>query len=232
MNLADMAADIAAKKPTLFRRVFVFAGSFDPFAIHHLEIVGKLIELKRLMMVTDPSVPVDIVVWPISAYASKQQVAAAEDRKGMLERGLAGLDVVLQLDDLLHDSFGYTSTYEMQNKLALQHHTELQHEYFVSNPSVITEVWHVIGADNVDHIKEWNEGRNLWERARFIVIARPGYEPVKLPPRSVLLVGETFRGTSCTNIRTLIAVNEPWEHFVPEPVADYIKTRGFYQPKR
>ena len=46
MFAKDVAACIVAEKPTLFRRLIVFAGSFDPFALHHREIVEQLVKLK------------------------------------------------------------------------------------------------------------------------------------------------------------------------------------------
>jgi nicotinate (nicotinamide) nucleotide adenylyltransferase len=231
MTLSEVAAQIAASKPTLFRRAFVFAGSFDPFAVHHREIVEKLVELKNGMRRLDPDVPVEIIVWPIVAYATKQQIASAEDRKEMLVRALVGLDVRPELNDLRYDGFGYTSTHQMQTMLSAELRTDIRHEYFVPihTPAILTEVWHVVGADNVDNIKEWNEGYDLWNRARFIVVSRPGHEPTELPPHSIIIANEAAENRSGTNIRALIAAKQPWEHLVSESVAAYIKERGLYQ---
>lgn len=235
MDIAEIAVGIAARKPALFRRVINYAGSFDPFATHHLRVIDLLINLKHFMMQADRSVPVDIVVWPIGAYASKMQVADPEDRREMLQRGLGDRKVALHLDDLEHDTFSYTSTHEMQNHFALQHRTDLQREYGVPLHvpiSTITEVWHVIGTDNVGHIKEWNEGLNLWKQSCFIVIGRPGVALAELPPKGIVLSAGNSDDVSSTNIRKLIAAKQPWEHLVPEAVASYIKEHGLYRPRQ
>lgn len=232
MFAKDVAACIVAEKPTLFRRLIVFAGSFDPFALHHREIVEQLVKLKYWMTYIDLDVPVEIVVWPIGAYATKQQATPAHARAAMLAHGLSGLDVTLHMDDLRHDDCGYTSTYEMQVKFSAAPSEVLRHQYFVPHhmPLVLTEVWHVIGADNIGEIKLWNEGFQLWRQARFIVLTRPGYKVAELPPKSILLEFETPQNASCTNIRKLIAAKQPWEHLVPRTVAACIKENGLYQP--
>jgi len=232
MKLA--AACIAEDKPVIFRRVLVFAGSFDPFAMHHREIVEKLLTLKRLMVNDEPGVPVDVVVWPVGAYGTKQQVALPRDRMEMLQRGLRGLDVTLNLDDLLSDDFGYTSTYQMEVRIAAKFQEELQDDYLVPvQAQVITQVWHVIGADIVGQIKEWNEGFKLWQQGRFIVVSRPGYKPKELPPKSIVLpAGKMVPGAASTNIRKLIAAKQPWEHLVPEEVATYITRHRLYRTIR
>lgn len=232
MFAKDVAARIAAGKPTLFRRVIVFAGSFDPFAVHHREIVEQLVELKYWMTYLDLDVPVDLLVWPVGAYATKHQSAPAVHRKAMLELGLDGLDVVLRSDDLEHDDIGYTSTYEMQAQLSSDIRYDLRDEYCAHHhtPVVLTEVWHAIGADNIGEIKLWNEGFQIWRQARFIVLARPGYKVGELPRKSILLELKKSLDASCTNIRELIAAKKPWEHLVQDTVAAYIKKHGLYQP--
>lgn len=232
MKLA--AACIAGQKPIVFRRAFVFAGSFDPFAMHHREIVEKLLTLKRLILADEPGIPVDVIVWPVGAYGTKQQVAPPADRMEMLQRGLQGFDVTLNLDDLLNDSFGYTSTYQMEVRIAAEFQEALQDDYLVpAHAPVLTQVWHVIGSDIVDQIKEWNEGLRLWSRGRFIVVNRPGYKLKELPPRSIVLSeGKLVPGAASTNIRKLITAKQPWEHLVPGKVAAYIKRHHLYQPNR
>ena len=65
MNIADTAREIAKDRPILFRRMLLYPGSFDPPANHHIDIIVKLIELKRSMEQCDPTVPVDVVAWPV-----------------------------------------------------------------------------------------------------------------------------------------------------------------------
>lgn len=227
MSIQKAVAYLARKVPILFRRFFIFAGSFDPWGIHHHEILMALQALAHLLEAQD-GIRTQVVVWPVSAYDDKQQVASVEDRLTMLTNALDGLSVELVTDDLRHEGFGYTSTYQMQARFVFEPSSELQYEYLSPQhrPGVLGEVWHVIGADNVDNIKRWNEGRELWTQARWIVIDRPGYSPKEYPPKSIRL-SITAKG-SCTDLRARIAAKESWEHLVPEPVAAHIKERGLY----
>ncbi len=207
--------------------IFIFAGSFDPWGRHHQAILAALKALADTLQAQD-SVSTRVVVWPVGAYSDKQQVASVEDRLIMLTKALEGLTVELVTDDLKHEGFGYTSNYQMQARFAFEPSSELQHEYLSPQhrPGVLGEVWHVIGADNVDNIKRWNEGRELWTQARWIVIDRPGYAPKELPPKSICL--SVPAEGSCTDLRARIANNQSWEHLVSETVALYIKKRGLY----
>ncbi len=227
MEVQEAATRIAHKAPTLFRRFFLLPGSFDPCAKHHRKIVEALRAL-AVSAETEDKIPTRVVVWPIGPYDDKQQVASVEDRLNMLTQALEGLPIELITDDLKHEGFGYTSNYQMQARFAFEPSSELQHEYLSPQhrPGVLGEVWHVIGADNVNNIKRWNEGRDLWTQARWIVIDRPGYAPKELPPKSIVL--SVSAEGSCTDLRARIANNQPWEHLVSESVALYIKERGLY----
>jgi nicotinic acid mononucleotide adenylyltransferase len=232
MELAGVAKSIGASKLTLFKRTLLLAGSFDPFALHHREIVEKLLVLKAELIAADPLVPIEIVVWPVGPYSTKQQVAPAAVRKEMLLAGLEGLDVEVNTHDLDYTDCGYTSTYEMQAQLTYNPKTEWREEYLAIRlvPVVLNEVWHVIGADNVDGIRGWDQGNDLWRHGRFLILSRPGSVPEKLPSYHQLL--DLHIPASCTDIRQLIGERKPWEHLVAPAVTGIITSNRLYGYKK
>ncbi len=232
MELASVAQKIDANKPTLFKRTFVFAGSFDPFAPHHRRIITDVLQpIKSSLLQQDPSLPVEIVIWPVGPYSAKQQVAPAAARKEMLFAGLGDVvhDIKVETHDLDYPGCGYTSTYSMQAQLANNPRTDWREEYLIvlSSPAVLTEIWHVIGADNVDGIRDWDQGSDLWKHGRFLILPREGYTPKKLPPHHEMLDPENLSGES-TTIRDAIAKRQPWEHLVAPAVAAIIKRDKLY----
>ena len=232
MALSLVARSIGLSKPSLFKRTLIFAGSFDPFALHHESILQKLLGLKELLIKEDPTVPIDVIVWPVGPYKEKTQITTPMDRWAMLKLGLEEYpSVKLNTHDLENDFLGYSSTFDMQRALAFEPKTALTESYHspLYMPGVLNEIWHVIGADNVDHIRDWEMGPNLWKFARWIIVPREGFTPAKLPSHSHLL--DPIPG-SCTNIRTDIASGNPWEHAVKPQVAEYIKHYGLYGYRR
>ncbi len=235
MDTKQLAAQLSGKPPTRFRKKLVFAGSFDPFANHHRALIEELLLVKAdiiaNMTAKKQEVEVSVVVWPVGPYSEKQQIAPPEARMKMLRADLKGVDVHLELHDLEFPESGYTSTFEMQRQLCRETSAELAYEYLIVDglPDIMTEVWHVVGSDNVAKIKGWDDGSRLWKQARFIVLARDGYVPEELPSNSFVLEGKPG---SCSSIRELIANGDVWEHLVSEDVAAIIKNDSLYGYKK
>lgn len=197
-------------------RLLVFAGSFDPLAAHHVNIIRHVLLVTRDLYFRAEGISAEVVIWPVGAYSTKQQVASGENRKAMLAAGLDDLDVVLVTRDL-DLSEGYTPTAQMEELL-----------------SPYGEVLHVIGADNVPNIRSWEEGERLWKQSKFVILSRPGYWLVE-QPSFIFNVPVTYDGQSSA-VRSRIAAGEPWRDLVPPPVASIIESDGLYgyrpQPRR
>ena len=99
------------------------------------------------------------------------------------------------------------------------------------------EVWHVVGADLVDGgargesliQRTWERGRELWNKVRFLVMTRPGYEIAHedLPPRVELL--EIEETGSSTAIRDAVGRGESATEVITTRALDYIERYGLYR---
>jgi nicotinic acid mononucleotide adenylyltransferase len=232
MDWQEFVASVAASRPALFRRAFVYAGSFDPIGPHHVGIIEELVRYKEWLLAEDPTVPVRVIVWPVGPYDGKTQLAPPKVRKEMLTAALAHLGNRIEIEtiDLDTERAIGTTTYRMQEMLSHVPHTEMRDIYFtpLAVPSVVTEVWHVIGVDNVDQIKKWEQGEELLRHnARFIALARTGYEPKTKLPKGAVVLDFGVSGAS-TDIRTAIKSGEPWEHLLHPHVAAIVKREKLY----
>jgi NAD kinase len=99
------------------------------------------------------------------------------------------------------------------------------------------EVWHVVGADWLTGGGEgrsaihtgWERGPELWDRAHFAVLTRPGHvlDPRDLPRRHELLVLELDE--SSTEIRDLILHGENASRMMVPRAQRYIERYGLYR---
>lgn len=100
-------------------------------------------------------------------------------------------------------------------------------------------VWLALGSDwfqtREDGLSEiqrwWENGKNLWKKANFAVIAREGYDlnPQKLPPHHRI-----FRpgiGGSSKRIRQMTFLREDTSNLVTPRVREYIERYGLYRGK-
>ncbi|MEY4723049.1 MAG: hypothetical protein RLZZ324_562 [Candidatus Parcubacteria bacterium] len=97
-------------------------------------------------------------------------------------------------------------------------------------------VWHVIGADMVQHgavgkaaIQQWEGGERLWRDLRWAVVTREGYPlaPGDLPPGAKIVAHGTD-GASST-IRHLRYAGKPFAHLVTPQVAAFIERYDLYR---
>lgn len=213
------------ERPTLFQRVLLMAGGFDPFAQHHKDIVLALSEIPDVNRIV--IYPVGPYRDPNSGFPEKNPLASIQHRVAMCRLGTQGIDRI-EVDDYDARILGFTSTWDQ----LIRYSSTPRRDCFalfgpmLLMPVLVRDVWLVIGADNVQYIKTWNDGSELWNNARFIIVSRPGEAPTELPKnyRSLKL---NLTGNS-KNIRPHIANGDAWEHLVPPDVAEYIKLNGLY----
>ena len=85
MALSLVARSIGLSKPSLFKRTLIFAGSFDPFALHHESILQKLLGLKELLIKVDPTVLIDGIVGPVGPFTEKTRSTTPKFRWAVLQ---------------------------------------------------------------------------------------------------------------------------------------------------
>jgi nicotinate-nucleotide adenylyltransferase len=90
-------------------------------------------------------------------------------------------------------------------------------------------LYYLVGADQVAKLGQWREAGELARAAEFVVIPRPGQEPVAMPEpfRARQLVGFPV-GISSSQIRARLRAGLPIEHLVPGAVAEALANNRLY----
>lgn len=191
-------------------RIAIFGGSFNPPCLHHQEIARQLsAEFDRLIIV------------PCGKRDDKDLIS--NDNRGVMANiAFCGCPNA-QID--FHDLHNcvYTPTYLLEERYAAQY------------PGV--EIWHVVGSDLVVGGRDknsqiqttWKNGPEIWQKLKFCIIIRPGYEltPDDLPPISKVLEAEKVFGSG-TEVRALLASHKDTSDFLDETVLTYIKAHKLY----
>ena len=92
-----------------------------------------------------------------------------------------------------------------------------------------TELFYLIGEDHVPLLSKWRAADELARLAEFLVIPRPGHEPLPLPApfRGRALKGFPL-GVSSSQIRARIQAGRPIRDLVPSAVAEAIHNHALY----
>ena len=92
------------------------------------------------------------------------------------------------------------------------------------------EIFLVLGVDAALGIDTWHRASDVKQRARFLVLPRPGFDPGELrenlPAATVLEMEEL--DLSSTAIRRRAREGEPFRFLVPYGVYEYIVENGLY----
>lgn len=190
-------------------RVGVFGGSFDPPHVGHLLVASdaaEQLELDRVLFVPTATQPLK---------ADRQAVPAAV-RVAMLD-ALLGDDPRFALERLEVDRGGLSFTVDTLATLA---------DRWPGGELVL-----LAGADVLATFARWREPHRVRQLATLVVLTRgeaaevpsgfPGGPPVFLPTRRV--------DVSSTEVRARLAAGRPIRGFVPEAVADLIRSVGLYR---
>jgi nicotinate-nucleotide adenylyltransferase len=193
----------------------VLGGSFDPIHHAHLfsaEDAGAAFGLQRVLLL------------PASRSPLKgRQPAAPADRVAMARLAAAGnprLEVSTVDVDRPPPSF-------MVDTLTL-----LAGQYAGADLNLI------LGVDALQDFLEWRDPEQILDRARLIVVSRPGYE-LAIPPAMARHLGQrTARivlhpmpklEISSTDIRRRIDAGLPVRYLIPNAVERYVVERGLYR---
>ena len=200
------------------KRVGVLGGTFDPVHIGHLVAAEEAAAVFEL----------DVVLFaPARVPPHKLDAAMSDsaDRLAMLELAIAGNDrFAISRVDL--DREGPHYTLDMLDLLRVE-----------LGLSAADELVFIMGADSLVDLPTWRDPLGIARKARFAVVARPGYEPdwgaleAALPgvAAHVDLLPVPLIGVSGTDLRRRVRAGEPIRYQVPEPVREYIIDHGLYK---
>jgi NAD kinase/nicotinic acid mononucleotide adenylyltransferase len=191
-------------------RLAIFGGSFNPPGHHHAQIARELArhfdEVRIIPCGPRPDKPVTDSVPPVYRATLADIVFG----------GIPG--VTVDLSDFERETF--SRHFELQERLEKNH-----------------ELWHVIGADLIKGgavgqspiQRTWAQGAELWKKAQFAVLRRPGhaFDPKDLPPRSKLIEFE-IEGAS-TTIRENLSRGESVASMLHPRALAYIERYGLYR---
>jgi len=190
------------------QRLGLFGGSFDPIHSGHLLMAQAAIEelqLDRLFFIPAARSP----------FKPDRQPAPDAQRAALIRLALAG-QVCCEVDEqeLHRQGTSYT--------------IETIRDYARRFPK--TELFYLVGADNVAKLNEWREAAELARLATFVAIPRPGEAPPMFPApfRGRMLNGFPF-GVSSSQIRARVRAGQSIQNLVPAAVAEAIGKLGLYR---
>jgi len=93
------------------------------------------------------------------------------------------------------------------------------------------EMFFITGADALSQIVSWKRIDELFTKAHFIGVTRPGFrlDGHHLPQGSVSLIEVPAMAISSTACRDRVCAGLPVWYLVPDGVVQYISKRGLYQ---
>ena len=192
------------------QKIALFGGNFNPPGVHHRLLVEHLSKHFDL-----------VIIVPCGPRTDKQVVNNIDPvyRATMADLAFRGIpNTRVELFDLEQNSF--TRSHVLESRFA--------HE---------GEIWHVVGSDLVAKDQEgrsaiqktWEKGEELWQRGRFVVVTRAGFEisEADLPPNAKLF-DLKLEGAS-DQIRERLFRRERVNAMVTPDVLGYIERYGLYR---
>jgi len=189
------------------QRLGLYGGSFDPVHCGHLLVAQAACEelaLTRLFFIPAAQSP----------FKPQSAPAPASERLRMLRFALAGQSHY-EIDEQELKRGGTSFTIDTVR------------DYARRFPQA--ELFCLIGADHVPTLPAWREAAELARSVEFVVIPRPGQQPVPLPPpfHGRELVGFPL-GVSSSQIRGRVRAGLAIQGLVPEAVAEAIRNSKLY----
>lgn len=187
-------------------RIGVFGGSFDPVHQGHLAVALEAARQLKLDQVR--FVPARLQ--PLKLGGPR---ASPDDRAAMLRLALHGHPaLVLDLREVRRPGPSYT--------------VDTLRELKVERPQ--DQLFLLVGADAARDLPRWREADEIGRLATLVVVPRSGGAPPPLPAPAVTLTLDPI-DVSATAVREAAANEQPVDHLVPKPVADYIADQRLYR---
>jgi nicotinate-nucleotide adenylyltransferase len=185
----------------------LFGGSFDPVHLGHLlvaQAAKEELSLDRIFFIPAAHSP----------FKPQSHASPAADRLRLLRLALCGYTWA-EIDD------------QEIRRGGISYSIDTVRDYLTRFPKATLH--YLIGADNVATLPKWREANELAKLTQFIVIPRPGEQPMNLP---VPFSGKTLRGfplaVSSSEIRERVRTGLPIRNLVPAVVEESIKATGMY----
>jgi nicotinate-nucleotide adenylyltransferase len=184
------------------KKIAIYGGTFDPIHHAHLILAREAVETLDLNKVI-------LVPAAISPLKKAAPVANGEVRLAMLRAATKG-EPEFEVDEceLLRPPPSYTI-----DTVEEIHRRECD-----------TEIYCLIGEDNVSQLPRWHRFAELEKMVRFVILDRSG----KQPSHSYRLIHRRI-DISATEIRRRVAQNESIRHLVPESVEEIIQREKLYR---
>jgi len=185
----------------------LYGGSFDPVHLGHLlvaQAAKEELSLDRIFFIPASHSP----------FKPQSHASPAAERLRLLRLALCGF-VWSEVDD------------QEIRRGGVSYSIDTVRDYLTRFPKATLH--YLIGADNVATLPKWREANELAKLTQFIVIPRPGEQPMDLPaPFS----GKTLKGfplaVSSSEIRERVRTGLPIRNLVPAAVDEAIKATGMY----
>jgi nicotinate-nucleotide adenylyltransferase len=210
MNPGAAANGQAATGAGRRMRLGALIGTFDP--IHHVHLLMAREASRALALDSVLFIPVGI-----PSHRDPALVSPASDRCAMVALALTthrrfALSMV--------DADRRRPTYTIDTLRDLR-----------DGVGSATDLFVIVGADNLLGLPEWRESAELFRLAEFVGSSRRGYPLVDpgLPPGRLTLLRIRHLDISGTKIRNLVRAGRSVSHLTPGPVARYIEERRLYR---
>ncbi len=197
----------------LIVRLGVFGGSFDPPHVGHLLAASDAVErleLDRLVFV------------PTATQPLKDGATVPPAERLALVRALAGGDPRFAVDPIEIERGGLSYTVDTLRSLAERW------------PGA--ELYLLAGADVLTSFHRWRDPERIRQLATLVVLTRAGEDgraptvaPAGLPGGAPIFLPTRRVDVSSTEVRARLAAGRSIRGFVPESVADLIRSAGLYR---
>ena len=201
-------------------RVGILGGTFDPIHFGHLDAASaarSALSIDYVMLVASRTPPHRNIEPRASVYHRFAMTALAANSRD----GLVTSDV-----ELRREGPSYTA-------LTLE---------ALGEGLRPADMFFIIGADAFAEIETWYDYPRIFDLANFVVVSRPGAEPLNPNPAShfrgsggrattsVMFVDARTPDVSSTAIRHRVARGESIDGMVPSSVAEHIRRHRLYAP--
>lgn len=192
--------------------IAVFGGAFDPFHNGHIAAIKLLLSVPCIDRV---------LVMPSGDRPDKQGVSPAEDRFEMTRLGVGAA--------FAHNPRVVVSDVQSRGEVGFA--TIDLVTYVEDQFSMQAGV--VIGGELLKDLPMWHRAEELKQRARFLVLERPGVA-VQMPLKQwrvefLPTFGAEAVEVSSTELRKRLARGDRCEGMLPKAVTDYCVSRGLYR---
>ena len=188
----------------------VLGGIFDPVHNGHLAVASLAKDFFKLDKVL-------LIPSGVPPHKLSKVKASPSDRLEMLRLAIGGKTGFEICTEEINRQ-GYSYTFDTLNVLKKQYGN--------------SQIYFIIGSDNLKEISTWYRYIEVIELVTLCVAHRPGYSckiPEELKKAKILKFPSPEWAISSTMVRTYLHRGYSCRHLLPDPVIDYILSKGLYK---